>query len=407
MRLPRRVEERCLVMARLPELMNQIGRRNAFAWPAVLMLMMGAAAAAGEPLHFSVSPEAEEVYSYERQRCDWRSIPDSPARAYRRGDGSVALIAAHFRNRVLEGPSFAELRPDCSIVSQGEESADPSAYDDRFWVQSLIPLGAGRILGLASQEFSGLRHNGLCAKGPDKPECWYLSIVALEASDRDFSFKLLPRDRRLIAGSNRPFDTGVNAAGFLTLSNTIFDGDYAYFIAWTEDAAKPGGRGNCLFRAPRSDLVAGWRMMSEGRFVSPPNPYPASGQEPAQAKCDRLGSGNMTGKVRSLIWLDAKNLWMVVWSTRVNDTGGVYYATSPDLKNWSSASLLAPFDPPWGTTERKTYYDYPSIIDHASQSPIFQSVGNTFYLYLTRFNWQSKRPTMNRDLVRFKVTLDR
>jgi hypothetical protein len=389
------------------DLTNKIGRWNAFAGSLVLMLMMSTAATSGGSLHFSISSEAEEVYSYERQRCDWRSIPDSPARAYRRRDGSVALIAAHFRNRVLEGPNFAELRPDCSIVSQGEEFADPSAYDDRFWVQSLIPLGDDRILGLASQEFSGLRHDGLCAKGPGKPECWYLSIVGLEANERDLSFKLLPRNQRLIAGSNKPFDTGVNAAGFLTLSNTVFDGDYAYFIAWTEDAAEPGGRGNCLFRAPRSDLVTGWRMMSEGRFVSPPNPYPSSGEEPAQAKCDRLGNGDITGKVRSLIWLDAKNLWMVVWSTRTNDTGGVFYATSPDLRNWSSAALLAPFDPPWGTTERKTYYDYPSIIDHDSSSPVFQTAGNTFYLYLTRFNWRTKRPTMNRDLVRFKVVLDR
>ena len=137
-------------------------------------MMMSRAVLAGEPLHFSVSPESETVYSYERQRCDWRTIPDSPARAYRRRDGSIALIAAHFRNRVLEGSSFDDLRTDCSIVSQGEESADPAALNDRFWVQSLIPLEGGRVLGLASQEFSGLRHDGLCAKGPGKPECWYL-----------------------------------------------------------------------------------------------------------------------------------------------------------------------------------------------------------------------------------------
>src|SRR5690349_615488 len=157
--------------------MMRMGRWNALAWPALLLLMMSRAVIADEALHFSVSSEPEVAYSYERQRCDWRTIPDSPARAYRRQDGSIVLIAAHFRNRVLEGSSFADLRPDCSIVSQGEESADPAALDDRFWVQSLIPLDNGRVLGLASQEFSGLRHDGLCAKGPGKPECWYLSLV--------------------------------------------------------------------------------------------------------------------------------------------------------------------------------------------------------------------------------------
>jgi hypothetical protein len=192
----------------------------------------------------------------------------------------------------------------------------------------------------------------------------------------------------------------------LTLSNTVFDGEYAYFIAWTEDAAEPGRRGNCLFRAPRDDLVTGWRMMSEGRFVSPPDPYPADGRAPIQAKCDRLGGPDMAGKIRSLVWLEEKNAWMAVWSTRMNGAGGVYYATSPDLENWSSAALLAPLEPPWGTDEKKAFYDYPSIIDHGSASPIFQSAGNSFYLYLTRLNWQAKRLVMDRDLVRFKITLD-
>src|SRR5690349_2977655 len=118
---------RCLVMARFMDLIERIGRWSSFVWPAILLLMMSSAVTAGEALRFSISPDPEVVYSYERQRCDWRSIPDSPARAYRRRDGSVALIAAHFRNRIFEGPSFSELRPDCTIVSQGEESADPSA----------------------------------------------------------------------------------------------------------------------------------------------------------------------------------------------------------------------------------------------------------------------------------------
>ncbi|WP_445501379.1 hypothetical protein [Microvirga sp. G4-2] len=375
-------------------------------WSAALMAMIGTVATAKEPVTFAVSPQPEVVYDYQTQRCDWRSIPDSPARAYRRADGSIVLIAAHFRNRIFEGSSFDDLQPRCSVLSQGKESADPMEYDDRFWVQSLIPLGNGRLLALASQEYSGLRHDGVCRKGVNKPECWYLALVGLEANDNDFSFELLPRSERLIAGSNKPFDPSVNAAGFLTLTNTVFDGDYAYFIAWTEDAAEPGGRGNCLFRAPRSDLRTGWRMLSRGEFVSPPNPYPVRGKPPVQAKCDRLGGPDMLGKVRSLVWLETKHTWLVVWSTRVNNIGGIYYSTSHDLRNWSPAALLSPLEPPWGSDGSGTFYDYPSIIDHDSESPIFQSVGDSFHLYVTRLNWEQDRKRMDRDLVRFKVTLD-
>jgi hypothetical protein len=386
-------------------------RRNGSLWNflsllALLITPIGIAQSAEEAVTFSVSPEPETVYSYHTQRCDWRSIPDSPARAYRREDGSIVLIAAHFRNRILEGGSFNDLRPNCATLSHGAESADPTEYDDRFWIQSLIPLGDGRILGLASQEYSGLRHEGVCERGSNKPVCWYLALVGLEATERDFSFKLLPRPQRVIAGSNRRFDPSVDAAGFLTLTNTVFDGDFAYFIAWSEDAAEPGGRGNCLFRAPRHDLKTGWQMLRRGQFVLPPKPYPPGGHDPVQAKCDRLGGPDMLGKIRSLVWLETKNLWLVVWSTRMNGTGGIYYAVSHDLRKWSSASLLAPLEPPWGSDGQGIFYDYPSTIDHHSSSPVFQTIGKSFHLYLTRLNWEQVHSRMNRDLVRFKVVLD-
>jgi hypothetical protein len=137
-----------------------------------LAVLIGTGATAGEAITFSVSPDPEVVYEYRTQRCDWRTIPDSPARAYRREDGSLVVIAAHFRNRVLEGRSFDDLRPNCAFLSQGAESANPADHDDRFWIQSLVPLGSGQILGLASQEYSGLRHRGLCSTSSGRPACW-------------------------------------------------------------------------------------------------------------------------------------------------------------------------------------------------------------------------------------------
>lgn len=369
-----------------------------------LLLAINTPAIAGDAVTFTVSQEAEVVYNYQKQRCDTRTIPDSPTRALRREDGSIALISAHFNNRFLEGSDFDSLSPNCNVQSQGAESSDPSDFDDRFWIQSLIPLGGGRVIALASHEYMGYRHAGVCEKGAF-PTCWYVSVVGLEGNERDLSFKLLPRDRRVIAGSNRRFDRTIKAAGFQTVTNTVFNGDYAYFIAWTDDAAEPGGRGNCLFRAPRSDLVNGWQILSGGEFVNPPDPYPIEGQEPIQAKCDRLGAPDMSGKARSLVWLEGKKQWMFIWTARAKESGA-FYATSPDLRNWSSPSLLAAFEPPWGSDKIGVFYDYPSAIDHDSQSPIFQTVGDSFYLYLTRFNWENAKVRMDRDLVRFKVTVD-
>lgn len=371
---------------------------------AALLLSIGKSAIAGDAVKFSVSREPEVVYSYQRQRCDTLTIPDSPARAYRRADGSIVMIAAHFNNRFLEGSDFHHLSLNCHVLSQGAESGDPSEFDDRFWIQSLIPLGGGRIMALASHEYMGYRHAGVCEKGAF-PTCWYVSVVGLEGNERDLSFKLRPRDQRVIAGSNHQFDSSIKAAGFQTVTNTVFDGDYAYFIAWTDDAAEPGHRGNCLFRAPRDDLMNGWQMLSGGRFVQPPDPYPTDGREPIRAKCDRLGGPGMSGKARSLVWLESKKQWLFLWTARAKEVG-VFYATSTDLRKWSSATRIAAVEPPWGSGKIGVFYDYPSAIDHNSRSTIFQTVGDSFYLYLTRFNWKNPKVRMDRDLVRFKVTVD-
>jgi hypothetical protein len=351
---------------------------------AALLIAIGRSVNAGDAITFTVSPGPEVVYSYQRQRCDTRTIPDSPARAYRREDGSVVMIAAHFNNRFFEGSDFEHLSPNCNVLSQGAESPNPGEFDDRFWIQSLIPLGGGRLMALASHEYMGYRYAGVREKGAF-PTCWYVSVVGLEGNERDLSFTLLPRAQRVIAGSNRRFDPSIKAAGFQTVTKTVFNGDYAYFIAWTDDAAEPGGRGNCLFRAPRRDLVNGWQMLSSGHFVRPPDPYPTDGQEPMQSRCDRLGGPDISGKARSLVWLESKKQWMFIWTARAKESGA-FYATSPDLRNWSSAALLAAYEPPWGSDKIGVFHDYPSAIDRNSPSLIFQTAGDSFYLYLTRLN---------------------
>ena len=57
--------------------------------------------------------------------------------------------------------------------------------------------------------------------------------------------------------------------------------------------------------------------------------------------------------------------------------------------------------------EAGVYYEYPSLIDHASPSPVFDTAGDSLWLYLTRFNLEDRRRGMNRDLVRLRVTVAR
>jgi hypothetical protein len=279
----------------------------------------------------------------------------------------------------------------------------------------LLPLSGNRILGLASHEYSGWRHPGNCSNMVPRPSCWYLSLVATIADGGSRIFRLLPRDRRVIAASQTAFDRTSGNEGFLTLSNIVYSTDteydpnskWAYFVAWTEGRADKGGRGNCLFRTRRSDPIEGWQALTADGYARMSSAYDI--QADNDARCLKIGSNELIGKVRSLVWLEQRKLWLAVYSTRnvrtVDQTlqDGVFISTSRDLIVWTPPRLLAALEPPWGSKRCGVYYDYPSIIDHQSRDALFQTVAGEAYLYVTRLNWTNCKPSMNRDLIRFKL----
>jgi hypothetical protein len=84
---------------------------------------------------------------------------------------------------------------------------------------------------------------------------------------------------------------------------------------------------------------------------------------------------------------------------------GVYVAYSADLIRWSAPHLLARTEEPADRRNCRAVYQYPSLIDHDSESSIFGTGGTAPHLYLTRFNRVSCRGGLDRDLVRLRVAL--
>lgn len=362
-------------------------------------------------VRFAAVGEPEVVFRWEEQRCDDQHIPDSPARAIRRSDGGIALIAAHFTNVLLLGEDFDHLAPVCQTASRGAESDDPAAYDDRFWVQAMAPLPDGRVLGIGSHEYMGARHPGRCAD-PKGADCWYSSIVALAADQRDWRFRPLPPEQRIVAASPAPYTFSSKArSGFFSVTNILFDGDHAYMLVYTEGI--PGQpTGMCLFRAPKNDLTNGWRALSRGRFDAAfPSPY-RKGAGLAEP-CDVIG-GPAFRSVRSVVRLGERGPWAAVMVGRAADAGaggaeetGVVYSLSSDLRNWSEPRLLWRMTPFQGQPQAGVYFQYPSLIDHASPSPVFDTAGDRVWLYMTRFNLINRKQGMNRDLVRLRFSITR
>lgn len=84
--------------------------------------LTASAASAGPSIQMTAAPSVETVFNWSKNRCSDDFIPDSPARALRRQDGSLIVIAAHYQNSILEGRSFDDLKPNCTDRSEG---ADP------------------------------------------------------------------------------------------------------------------------------------------------------------------------------------------------------------------------------------------------------------------------------------------
>lgn len=376
------------------------------------VLAQGAAfeqASARPRLSADGAPEA--VFRWSSQRCDDLHIPDSPARAIRAADG-VALMAAHHNNILLTGRDFDSLAPVCAAASRGSEDPNPGAFDDRFWVQALAPLPDGRVLGLASHEYMGGRHAGSCAVNDGRPtsRCWYSAIIATAAQAGSWRFRPLPPPERVVAASPSPYDPAApRRSGFFSVTNVVFEGGFAYVMAYVEGV--PGQRGGmCLLRAPQADLVSGWRALARGEFRLPLGPPPR-----AREACDVVGGEAFDGPVRSVVRLGQGGPWAAIFAGRPRERvgggpagDGVFYSLSPDLLRWSAPELLLAATPFTGQPGRGLYFQYPSLIDHASPSPVFDTVGDAPHLYLTRFNLaEDRRRGSDRDLVRIPVKVAR
>ena len=378
-------------------------------------------------LTVTAATPVETVFRWATQRCTEMHLPDSPARALRTSDGGVALFAAHLVNIPMLGRDFSSLSAACDAASRGAESADPAEFQDRFWVQAVIPFTSGgrrQILGLASHEYMGWRHPGRCAvpfegaaRRPAAFRCWYSSITAVIAHEGDWRFTPVPGREAVIAASPLPYDPTTPArTGFFSVSNAMIEDGHATLLVYTEGIAGQR-RGNCLLRAPLDQLPGGWRALSQGAFdLELPGAY-AGGTARA---CDVVGNDVFGGApVRGLLrGDDQQGPWWAAVFTRAAPRGaeagtaqGVFVSTSRDLRHWSRATLLWDMMPFRSQPEAGVYYEYPALLDHASASAVFDRVATRpgdarIYLYLTRLNLEDRRRGLDRDLVRIGVVLE-
>lgn len=355
-------------------------------------------------LRLTVAGDLTTAFSKSRDACDPVDIPDAPARAIRTVSGTVQLYATHFHNRRLVGPNLLNVSNDCRVVFQGNERDDPAAFDDRAWIASLYTPDGRTIFAAVHNEFQGHRRRALCPSGRYM-DCWYNAITAAVSRDAGMTFSRLAPGSDLIAALPYRYDevTG-HHVGYFNPSNMVLDNGMLFMMVFATEA-RAQRPGNCLLRTDRISDATAWRAWNgklfEAAFV---DPYIGSAAKDVHV-CAPVGGGQLRWPVTSLVRHAPTGLFIALMMNGARD-GGVFYATSPNLIDWSSPSKLMD-----GLGEGAyrcgdpAPVAYPSLLDPSSSDLNFMTTGRSAELFLTRFNVTGCKTSMDRDLIRIPIMI--
>lgn len=368
----------------------------------------------------------ETVFRWASRACPERMIPDAPARAFRGADGQVRLIATSYENWSLHGPSMDEVRPECRSLFRGAERSDPLAFDDRGWIEAVYTLDGRTVHALVSNEWDAFRHaaSGMpmrdaCHVRQYTPGCMVYSINLATSSDGGRGFRYLgERGRQVVAGTayrygmpvrdgNVPKGEMPAPSGTPTASNIVARDGHFYAMVFSRGAG-PRDDGNCLMRTDELGDATRWRAWDgEGFTIRPVD----TGSDGAPAsRCALVAKQVLGWDVRSLSWHAGTRSYIAIMHSASHDAegrrvAGVHYATSPDLVRWSAARLVIKASPQLdGKCEPMIHF--PSMLDPASPSRNFETVGSTGYIYYTQYNLKGCRVTLDRDLHRMPVKIE-
>lgn len=370
----------------------------------LLCLFCGGAYAQTDGPTLKSNGPAEIVFSFKADACDGRDIPDAPARAFRDYSGRVHLYAPHDVNRGLSGASLDVVRPDCRIAYQGGEKDDPAAFDDRAWLAAFATEDGRHVYALVHNEFQGNRRLALCPSG-QYMACWNNSITAAKSDDGGATFRRLGGVVATLPYAYRG-DLG-HHAGYFNPSNLVHKDGFLYTLVFAV-ALGAQQHGACLLRTDHPEDPASWRAWDGKAFaVRFMDPYRET-DDPDHHVCAPVGVGSLGAPVSSVVWHPASRRYIATMAAVRPEGMGVFIATSPDLVTWSPAHLALPMIiSGHQSCADNAAWNYPSLLDPHSPSRLFETIGDTAYLYLTRFNLTDCKLGMDRDLVRLPVRIGR
>lgn len=348
-------------------------------------------------------------------RCAKNDIPDTPLRAFRGANGTVNAIASNRVNYRLTGTDLHHLHRDCTPIFTGANNDDHAQFNDKGWIHATYTADGQAIYALIHNEYHGHLRKNICKK--TYPECWWNSITWAKSVDGGKTYTPAPLEQRLVIAPVGDYVPNYGRPiGFFNPSNIMQVGDYLYVFAYAQRYGEQQ-RGNYLLRKHKDMPWNKWEIWNGAHTFADIHQQ----RETQKSIGKRINVGVFPGLERmplgvmGLVRHPQTNTFIAVMTRNVQTTqkandAGIYYATSPDLVNWSTpqqlitANVRASFD--CKKDGAQVFYRYASLLDSTSPDRNFSTIGNTADLYLTRHNLGvcNKNPS-DRALVRVPVVV--
>ncbi len=359
-----------------------------------------------QQISVSLGPE-EIVFDWTTQKCVNDDIPDTPARAFRDVNGNIQLISTHFTNRRFIGSSLDTVAHACPVLLSSSLDSNPSQYDDHEWLASIYTLDGQTIYGLVHNEYQGYLYN-TC---PSYASCWYNAITSAVSTNAGASYTQATAPNHLVASVPYQYVNNVGFPyGYFAPSNIIYkDGYYYAFMQIEQYQSQPWGV--CLMRTQTLSNPSSWMFWDGSGFTNTPiNPYTTPVTNVASHLCQPVSQQNLNKIIGSVTYNNYLGKYIMVGvhqtSNAVADSG-FFYSLSDDLINWGPPQLLMTAILPWMPESQGAgggqYQLYPVLLEETS-SRNFEVTGQMPYLYYAKKNPNSVEPSLDRDLVRRRLT---
>lgn len=376
-----------------------------------LVLCLGAAsgAEARESLAHSISiigPEelylsSDEMTCPRAQHGSGLDVTDVPVTAFRRGDGSVVVIAGNQNNYYLEGPSVDEAQRDsCDSLIVPINDPEPATFNGRRWVFALYAKSYDFVLGFVHNEYHGSDFIGAECEMTTRRnfECWYGSTTLIFSINGGFTFETPPHPDNVLAALPFQFTPGNRRAGANSpkVVGNPKDG-LVYVMINYLDVNRQMGAQQCLLRGSGTEFND-WRAWDgDGFDFEMESPYAI---ERSPTDCTPV----IPYVVFSVKYVPAIDQFVSIGIRR----NKVVYSFSSDLINWSRPKELmdARMKQRWqpGMEPPRSYW---SLLDSESSSINFDTLEKRPYLYFVQYRVEGDRIiNRRRDVYRVPIRIE-